>query len=193
MGWHRVVIFTLCLTEGGFCMNEIKRDLSDAPSAPTKAAIKEWLIAKGAKGIISTAAVALIVGVSKRVVKDAERSGELPTIDARTYHIDAVAAWLLKHPRYVAQGTGKYQITEDTYNHAMAILKKDYQTLIALWNNDVNDLAQEVCYRLARTVVTSECSEDLLIRRVANNIWHSKDVQQRTMTVSLDALRGGQA
>ena len=174
-------------------MEEIKRNLSDAPAAATLKAIKEWLIAHGAKGIMSTAAVSLIVGVSKRVVKDAERSGELPAIDIRTYNIDSVAAWLAKHPRYVEQGTGRYQITEDTYDHAMAILKKDYQTLIAIWNNDVQDLAQEVCYRLARTVVTSECSENLLIRRVANNIWHSKDVQQRTMTVSLDALRGGQA
>ena len=169
-------------------MEEIKRDLSNAPSAFTRKAVKQWLIDHGAKGVISTSAVALIVGVSKRVVKDAERAGKLPAIDKCTYILDAVVDWLVKNPRYMAQGTRYFHVTEGTMALVKQIILNRYKGLLKLWNNDLDDLTMETCYRLSITPLGATCSDALIIIRTLNKIWHSKDVQNRRVTVPLDAI-----
>lgn len=169
-------------------MEEIKRDLSNAPSAFTHKAVKQWLLDHGAKGVISTAAVALIVGVSKRVVKDAERAGKLPNIDKCTYDLNAVVDWLVANPRYMAQGTRYFQVTEDTIALVKQIILNRYQGLLKLWYDDIDDLAAETCYRLSLTPLGATCSDALIVVRTLNKIWHSKDVQNRRVTVSLDSI-----
>lgn len=169
-------------------MEEIKRDLSNAPAAFTPKAVKQWLLEHGAKGVISTAAVALIVGVSKRVVKDAERAGKLPAIDKCTYDLDDVVAWLVANPRYMAQGTRYFQVTEDTVALVKQIIVTRYQGLLKLWNHDVDDLVNETCYRLSLTPLGATCSDTLIIVRTLNKIWHSKDVQNRRVTVSINSV-----
>ena len=169
--------------------NEEKRELTDAPMAATAKSVREWLLERGAKGILSTSAVANVVGCSKRTVKNAENSGELPSIDKCTYELDSVVQWLLKHPRYMAQGENRFQLTEATYQNVREILLKTSPTLIKLWNNDVDDLVSEVCYQMSRTRVSGSCSEKTIIHHAINNLWHKKSTRQMVQTVSLDAIR----
>jgi hypothetical protein len=169
-------------------MEEIKRDLSNAPISYTHKAVKQWMIDHGAMGVLSVSAVSLIVGVSKRTVKDAERAGKLKTIDKCTYSLDAVVEWLVQNPRYIAQDTRYFKVTEETLNHVKAIILTRYQGLLKLWNDDVDDLAQETCYRLSTTPMGASCSESLVIIRMLNKIWHSKDIQNRRVTVPLSSV-----
>ena len=169
-------------------MEELKRDLSNAPVSYTHKAVKQWLVEHGAMGVLSVSAVSLIIGISKRTVKDAERAGKLKAIDKCTYTLDAVVEWLVQNPRYIAQDTRYFKVTEETLNHVNAIILSRYQGLLKLWNNDVDDLAQETCYKLSTTPMGAGCSESLVIIRMLNKIWHSKDVQNRRVTVPLDTV-----
>ena len=189
-------------TEGVFSMqqiennvNEVARDLSDAPVAATKKAIKEWLIEKGARGIISTNALAVIIGCSRRVIKDAENANQFKILDKCTYDLDSVVDWLMKNPRYVAQQKKYYEVTEVTYQNVKEILLRNSKTLIRLWNDDVDDLTAEVCYRISKkTMGATRVSEKTVIINVINSLWREKQTQQMAKTVSLDAIRanGGQ-
>jgi hypothetical protein len=173
-------------------MEKVKRDLSNAPGALTFKSVKEWLVEHGAQGILGLSAVSLIVGVSKRTVKDAERSGQLKAIDKCTYTIDDVVNWLIANPRHVAQGTCYFAVTEETVGKVKQIILGRFQGLLKLWNNDVDDLAHEACYRLSITPLGAACSEELIIIRTLNKIWHSKDVQNRRVTVSLNSVQSGE-
>lgn len=172
---------------------EKNRDnLTDAPIAATKTAVKQWLIERGAKGIISTNAVASILGVSRRVVKNAENENQFTILDKCTYTLDSVAEWLLKHPRYIAQDIKGFEVTEELYPKVKQILLATSPTLVRLWNGDVDDLTHEVCFQIAKNSKTSQCSENTIIRRAINNIWHRKSTQQMTQTSSIENLGGNQ-
>ena len=167
-----------------------QENLTDAPIAPTKTAVKDWLIARGAKGVISTNAVASIIGVTRRVVKNAENDGEFEVLDKCTYSLDSVAAWLLRHPRYMAQDVKKFELTEELYPKVRKVLLATSPTLISLWHGDVEDLTHEVCLQIAKMGNSSGlCSENTVIRRAINNVWHRKSTQQLTQTVSMETLR----
>lgn len=166
-------------------MKIIKRDLSNAPNAFTHKAVKQWLIEHGAKGVMSATAISLIIGVSKRTIKDAERAGKLPAIDKCTYEVDTVVDWLIDNPRYIAQGTRYYQVTEETFAVVKNIIQQRYKTLLKYFHNDIDDLTTEVCYRLSITPLGAACSDALIITRTLNKIWHSKDVQNRRNTIHL--------
>lgn len=169
-----------------------QNNLTDAPIAATKSAVKQWLMERGAKGIIATNAVASILGVSRRVIKNAENDGEFDVLDKCTYTLDSVAEWLLKHPRYMAQDIKEFEVTEDLYPKVKKILLATSPTLVRLWNGDVDDLTHEVCCQIAKNSKSSQCSENTIIRRAINNIWHRKSTQQLTQTVSLETLGGNQ-
>lgn len=171
-------------------VTEVARDLRDAPDAATKKSIKEWLVKRGAKGIISTNAVALIIGCSRRVIKDAENAGAFKILDKCTYDLDSVVDWLMKNPRYIAQEKKFYEVTEATYKNVKDILLRNSKTLIRLWNNDVDDLTAEVCYRISKKPMgATRVSEKTVIINVINNLWHEKQTQQMVNTVSLNALQ----
>ena len=173
-------------------MEEVKRNLSNAPAACNFKSVKEWLVEHGAQGVLGLSAVSLIIGVSKRTVKDAERSGQLKAIDKCTYTIDAVVDWLIANPRHMAPGTRYFGVTDATVGKVKQISLGRFQGLLKLWNNDVDDLAHEACYRLSITPLGAACSEELIIVRTLNKIWHSKDVQNRRVTVSLDSIKTGE-
>ena len=166
--------------------------LTDAPITATKAAVKQWLIDKGAKGIISTNAVASLLGISRRVVKNAENDNAFVVLDKCTYSLDSVAEWLLKHPRYMVQKVSGIELTEDLYGKVKKIILQTSPTLLKLWNNDLDDLTHEVCCQIAKNSKSSSCSETTIIRRAINNIWHRKSTQQMTQTVSIETLRSNQ-
>lgn len=169
-------------------MEEIERDLSNAPNAFTHKSVKQWLVDHGAMGVLSISAISLIVGVSKRTIKDAERAGKLKNIDKCTYELDAVVDWLVKNPRHMAQGTRYFKVTEETLENVKKIIRNRFQGLLQFWNNDIDDLALETCYKLSTTPLGAACSESLIIIRALNKIWHSKDVQNRKMTVPLETI-----
>lgn len=169
---------------------EIARDLRDAPDTATKKGVKEWLIRQGAKGIISTNAVAVIIGCSRRVVKDAENAGDIKAIDKCTYDLDSVVEWLWKNPRYIAQERKYYEVTEATYPLVREIIQRNAKTLLRLWNNDIDDLTSEICYRITRKPMgATKVSERTLAINIINDLWREKQTQQMVRTVSLDALR----
>lgn len=169
---------------------EVARDLRDAPDAATKKAIKEWLIKRGAKGIISTNAVALIIGCSRRVIKDAENAGEFKILDKCTYSLDSVVDWLMQNPRYIAQEKKYYEVTEATYPLVSSVIKQHARTLLKLWNNDLEDLTAEICYRISRKPMgATKVSEKTIIINIINDMWREKRTQQMANTVSLNALQ----
>lgn len=163
--------------------------LTDAPNATTKAAVKQWLIERGAAGIISTNAVATLLGISRRVVKNAENDNAFEVLDKCTYSLDSVAEWLLKHPRYMVQKVKGIELTEELYEKVKKVIQQTSPTLLKLWNDDLNDLAHEVCYQISKNSKGALCSETTIIRRAINNIWHRKSTQQLTQTVSMETLR----
>lgn len=167
---------------------EIKRNFADAPSASTQKSIREWLLERGAKGIISTTAVAEIVGVSERTVKNAENSGELSVVDKRTYTLDSVVEWLMKNQRYVAQDTGRFELTPEVYDHVRKMLHKFAQPLIRLYNNDVEELVSEICCRLTKRRLTNDVSLSTVIYREIVNFSNSKTSNRRRQTVMVNPL-----
>jgi hypothetical protein len=169
---------------------EVARDLRDAPDAATKKSIKEWLIKRGAKGIISTNAVALIIGCSRRVIKDAENEGAFKILDKCTYDLDSVVDWLMKHPRYIAQEKKYYEVTEGTYPLVRSIIMQHAKPLLKVWNNDIEDLTAEICYRVSRKPMgATKVSEKTVIINIINDLWREKRTQQMVNTVSLNALQ----
>ena len=127
------------------------RDTFDAPDSFTQKGVKEWLISRGAKGIINHRGVATIIGCSPRVVKDAERAGELTPIDRCTYLLDDVTKWLLAHPRYIAQGLPKWEVDENALGMIRAMLLSTHKLLVRWWDNgDLEDLTHEVVARLLK-------------------------------------------
>lgn len=169
---------------------EVARDLRDAPDAATKKSIKEWLIKRGAKGIISTNAVALIIGCSRRVIKDAENDGAFKVLDKCTYDLDSVVDWLMKHPRYIAQEKKYYEVTEGTYPLVRSIIMQHARPLLKVWNNDIDDLTAEVCYRVSRKPMgATKVSEKTVIINIINDMWREKQTRQMVNTVSLNALQ----
>jgi hypothetical protein len=170
--------------------NKEVRDLRDAPDTATKKGIKEWLVSKGAAGIISTNAVAQIIGCSRRVIKNAENDGAFKILDKCTYDLDSVVEWLWKHPRYIAQNKKYYEVTESTYKVVRAIVLQNARPLLKLWNNDTDDLVAEICYRIGRkTIGATKVSDRTLAINIINDLWREKQTQQMLNTVSLDALR----
>ncbi len=163
-----------------------KRAITDAPDSFTKKGAIDWLTAKGAKGIITAHAVATILGVGYRVVKDAERAGYIPAIDKCTYRLDDVAEWLLQNPRFMAQSHAKYAVTDETAKTARIIILKSWRALLKYW--ELDDLIAEVCYRIIQQKKTSECSESLIITRVLAKIWREMKARHINKTVSLDAI-----
>jgi len=125
------------------------RDMFDAPNFSHRSII-QWLTEKGAKGIINARGVAYIIGCSLRVVKDAERAGFLKPIDKATYQLESVAQWLMKNPRFIAQSQPSWEVDEKMLSDIRNILLARHQTLIAKYNGDVEELVQEIAFRLSR-------------------------------------------
>ena len=172
-------------------MEQKQQTLSDAPASTSAKAVKEWLMSKGACGIITTNAVAAILGISQRVVKDAERAGKIKAIDKCTYNIDSIVEWLRANPRFMAQSSAvRYEVTPETVTEVKTILKRQYPRLLALYFNDVEDCAHDVILKLSQTVVTKPCSDYTIIVRAINNLWHSKQIQQANKTCSIEEIRG---
>lgn len=160
-----------------------ERDASDAPNLFTIKGVKEWLISRGACAVISLRCVAAIVGCSTRVIKNAERAGELPSVDRCTYLRDDVAEWLLKHPRYIAQEQQpKWELNDETIGLIKALLQSKFAGLIRCWDGGgLDDLVNEIVFRLTKkrrrssvaisTVIYSVCTETYrdLKRRMERN------------------------
>lgn len=166
------------------------REEFDAPEARSVKAIKEWMIARGAKGIIGHSAVAKIVGITKRTVKNAEYAGALAPIDRNTYTLDAVASWLYANPRLLAQSIPRYQLTEETPGRVREVLQKTAPRLLELFNNDIEELTMEICCRLSKRKPRGEVTELTLIYEEIRNLYKSKSVRQMANTVSIETVRG---
>lgn len=157
---------------------------TSAPQTSTLKGVKDWLIARGACGIMSNTVVADIVGVSKRTVYNATRDGKLPTIDKCTYAIDDVAKWLFANQRYISQA-GAVAINEELYSHVKAMLLRFGQPLIKLYNNDVQELVSEIAFRLSKRRITSAVSLSTVIYREIQNFSNCKTTRQRRVTLPL--------
>jgi hypothetical protein len=165
----------------------MEKNLTSAPAAVNVKAIKEWLITQGAAGIMKLDAICDILGISKRVIQDAVRNGEIHPLEKSTFSLDEVANFLMVKPRYMAQKKTKFTLTEEIYPEIQNILKQKYPTLIKLWNDDMEELVSIIAHRLANTPIGNKpCSNWLRITRVINKFWHSKEVQKRKVTVSIE-------
>lgn len=164
------------------------RDLTDAPAIFSKNGIREWLTERGAKGLMSASAIATIIGVTPRVIKNAEARGDLSIVDKSTYPIESVIEWLYANPRYIRQNVRYWQVTEETYPRVKEILQRQYKRMIELWNNDVDELTAEVCYRMGRMPMSSPVKETTVIFRTINNLWHEKQTRTIARSVSLDQM-----
>lgn len=165
----------------------MENNLTSAPVAPNVKAIKEWLITKGAAGIMKLDVVCDILGISKRVIQDAVRSGKIHPLEKSTYSLDEIANFLMSNPRYIAQKKTKFALTEEIYPEIQSILKQKYPTLVKLFNDDMEELTSIIACRLANTPVGNKpCTNWLRITRVINKFWHSKEVQRRKITVSIE-------
>lgn len=164
------------------------RDLTDAPAVFSKAGIRDWLLERGAKGLMSASAIAAIIGVTPRVIKNAEARKDLSVVDKSTYPIESVIEWLYANPRYIRQNVRYWQVTEETYPKVKQILLHQYKRMIELWNNDVDELTAEVCYRMGRMPMSSPVKETTVIFRTINNLWHEKQTRTIAKCVSLDQM-----
>lgn len=165
------------------------RELTDAPAVFSKDGIRDWLTERGARSIMSASAVATIIGVTARVIKNAESRQELSSIDKSTYPIESVVQWLYANPRYIRQNVRYWQVTEDTYPKVREILQRNYRRMIELWNNDVDELTAEVCYRMTKMPMSSPVKETTVIFRTINNLWHEKNTQTIARGISLNQLQ----
>jgi len=174
------------MTENMTVKSECKpRDPFDAPSYSLRS-VMEWLIGHGACGIINTRGVAYIVGCSMRVVKDAERRGEIKAIDKCTYKLESVAQWLMKHPRFISQSEPGWEIDEARLSDIRNLLVSKHQALIAMFHDDAEELVQEVAYRLMNYKKT-RCSFSTAVYSVVAKI--ARDEKRRIQTVSLTTVK----
>lgn len=162
------------------------RNYFDAPAFSHRAVMK-WLTDRGAKGIINTRGVAYIVGCSMRTVKDAERRGDLgKPIDKCTYELEHVARWLMNNPRFIAQDRPNWTVDEKMLSDIRNILLAKHQTLIARFNNDVEELVQEIAYRLMRTKKTNVSASSAIYSIIGQII---RDENKRVQTVSIATIK----
>jgi len=161
------------------------RNVSEAPGFSYRS-VMQWLAERGAKGIINTRCVAYIVGCSLRTVKNAERNGEIKAIDKCTYELDSVARWLMKHPRFLAQDRPSWNIDEKAMADIRNIVVSKHQTLIQMFNNDVDELVQEIACRLLKKK-KGKCSFSTAVYSVIGYI--KRENLHRIKTVPISTIR----
>ena len=162
------------------------RNYFDAPAFSHRAVMK-WLTDRGAKGIISTRGVAYIVGCSLRTVKDAERRGDLPPIDKCTYQLESVARWLMKNPRFISQDRPNWTVDEKAMEDIRNIVVSRHQNLIQKFNNDVDELVQEIACRLLKKKKNEKCSFSTAVYDVIGHI--KRENLHRVQTVSIATIK----
>ena len=76
--------------------------------------IVKWLKCSGAQEYISCSELSKFLHISKRVIKDAENSGELPSVNCSLYDLEKVADWLLRFPLYASLNRSIHYLVEDS-------------------------------------------------------------------------------
>lgn len=170
-------------------ITEKKRAIDDAPSALTHKAVKEWFIKNGAKGVVKKTVVANILGVSPRTVKNAEKDKKLISIAPGIYTLDDVVDWSISNPRLLAQDVGYWELTESLFEHVKATLLSKHQTFIKVWNNDVEDLTSEVCYRISKRKKLNYVDETYIINSAIVGLWREVKSKQMDINISFETLR----
>ena len=163
----------------------IPRDFASAPRALTPAAVHEWLTERGAQEIITTSALAIILGISKRTITDARREGKIKAIDKNTYLLKDCIPWIISRPRFVAQQKPRWEIAEQTPDHIRAIIRKDWRGLLRF--RDLDDLVSEVIVRMQRKPKTN-ANEGSIIYWLLTEIWNEIVRRGENMTVSFSEL-----
>lgn len=170
---------------------EKKRVISDAPTAFNKTAIKEWFIQNGAKGIIKASSLANILGVSRRTIANAQRSGKLKNIGKCVFDLNDVVEWSLANPRMLGQDVDYWQVTEELVRHVKNTLNSKHQTFIRVWNNDVDDLTSEVCCAIAKKRKINGVDETYVINSTIISLWRKAKVRNLDKNISLESLKRG--
>lgn len=168
--------------------NVTPRVLRDAPKAFTPKAIREFLEARGACGIIDSFALATLLGtISQRSIRNATNAGKLkamnPDSPPYVYTIEEVIKFLMEHPRYIAQQREMWEVTEDTSLLIKKIIHKSWPTLLKCIGEE--DLVAETQFRMMKTPKT-ECSEGKVIVGILGKIY--REYKRQPQTVSFDAI-----
>ena len=164
------------------------RRLREAPKAFTRNAIREFLEARGACGIIDTFALSTLLGtISQRSIRNHTNAGRLKPMNPGRppfiYTIEAVIDWLMENPRYIAQQREMWEVTEETSTLIRKIIHKSWKTMLQFI--DEEELVAETQYRMMKTPKT-ECSEGRVIVAILGKIY--RDTKRQLKTVSLDNI-----
>lgn len=169
-----------------------KRNVADAPESLTKAGVTAWLIKNGAMGIMSAAAVANIVGCSKRVVKNAEKDKKLHAVSLGVYLREDVAIWLISNPKYLAQGVPHWEITFELMEHVKRELLARYKYFVKVYPDELDDLVSEVCLIIAKKKKLTTVQESTVINSAIIDLWRKFSVAQgkKIKTISAEEVKG---
>ena len=155
-----------------------KPKLTDAPENLAKNSIMEYLTELGMKGIVDAYAIAALLGkLTVRTVRYYTNKGELKPINNadrwKVYTKDAVADFLLLHPKFAMQRMATWEIDENT----PSVIKDAIHN--GGWNGlrkyiPEEDLVMEVIAKLTqsrKTPTGDNCSMRTIICRALNDIW----------------------
>lgn len=170
-------------------IQEKKRRIDDAPNALTKKSVKEWFISNGAKGVVKKTVIANILGINPRTVKNAEKNKKLKAIVPGIYTLEDIVDWAIENPKLLAQDVGYWEITEELLEHVKATLLSKHPTFIKVWNNDVEDLASEVCLRISKRKKLNYVDETYIINSAIIGLWRFVKSRGIDKTVSLETLK----
>lgn len=165
-----------------------KRNVVDAPESLTKTSIKAWLIKNGAAGVMSAAAVANIVGCSKRVVKNAEKDKKIQAVSPGVFVIDDVCSWLINNPKYLAQGVPRWEITFELMEHVKRELLARHRIFVSTYPDELQDLVSEVCLLIAKKKKVNTVKESTVINSAIIDLWRKYNVTKKSQLKKMDSI-----
>ena len=159
--------------------NENKKDtpkLTEAPERLAKASIIAYLRERGAGGIMDAFALSTVLGtITRRTVRYYTTKGELKSCNpgkrGHIYTIEAVADFLLKHPKFAVQKKQGWTVDESTVPIIKECIHSDWKAMLKHFSED--ELVSEVLTKLMTQRQSESVKTDIriVIRRRLCDIW----------------------
>lgn len=173
--------------------------VTDAPETPAKKSVMEYLTEIGMKGMLDAFAISTLLGtITPRTVRYYTNKGDLKPLNQndrwKVYTKDAVADFLLLHPKFAMQRVETWKIDENTPAAIKdAIHNGGWNALLKYIPEE--DLVSEVLTRLLnsrRTPAGANCTLKTIICRRLSDIWQKvkRDPMFRATQLNENTMTG---